>query len=45
MFYVYQNWRARGLRARMHKGYCKLCNDGLAEPGDLIQRTLNSMSI
>jgi len=28
MFYVYQNWHARNLRARIHKGSCGFCNDG-----------------
>lgn len=28
MYYVYQNWQARGLRARIHEGSCKHCNDG-----------------
>ena len=28
MFYVYQNWQARGLRARIHKSVCNHCNNG-----------------
>jgi hypothetical protein len=31
MYYVYQNWRARGLRARIHKGKCRFCNDGMGQ--------------
>jgi len=28
MFYVYENWRARGYKAKIHRGYCSFCNNG-----------------
>ena len=28
MFYIYENWRARGHKAVIHRGNCDSCNDG-----------------
>lgn len=28
MFWVYENWRARGHKAVLHRGQCLFCNDG-----------------
>lgn len=28
MFYIYENWRARGHKAVIHRGTCKFCNNG-----------------
>ena len=28
MFYVYENWRARGHKAVIHRGSCGFCNHG-----------------
>jgi hypothetical protein len=27
-FWVYENWRARGHRASIHRAHCSHCNDG-----------------
>ena len=27
-FYVYENWRAKGRTATMHRGDCRFCNEG-----------------
>lgn len=32
-FFVYENWRARGHRMRIHKGSCKFCRNGLGISG------------
>jgi len=34
-YYVYENWRARGHKAIVHKGNCAFCIDvtGLSRPG------------
>lgn len=28
MFYVYENWRAKGHYAKVHRNTCGCCNDG-----------------
>jgi hypothetical protein len=27
-FFIYENWRAHGRRATVHRGECSYCNDG-----------------
>jgi hypothetical protein len=32
-FFVYENWRAHGQRATVHRGECSYCNDGRGARG------------
>ena len=33
MFYIYENWVTHGLSARIHKGECRFCNEGIGIHG------------